>query len=414
MFTYNKRDVKRGRVLKGKKLALYTVCLVMITAIITSGLFYTMAISNNGMALISKKDYKEYKSIKKEFGKLFELKEYVSKNFYKPVDDQDLFTGMYRGLFEGTGDKYSRYLTESEFKEMSESMGGSYEGVGLTVAPNEEGYIEVVAPMAGGPAEKQGIKSGDRVVKIDGKEYSGEEIDKAVRAMKGQAGTSVVITVFRDGKEVDFTVPREKIEIVSVTSQVIQDNIGYIRISSFNENTGAKFLEALKEMEDKNVAGLIVDLRDNPGGLVDQAVIVADALTDKGNIAYTEDRNGKKEYLKSKEGRTNLSYVVLANGGSASASEIVMAPIKDYSEGIIVGEKTYGKGIIQRVQQLKDGSAVELTIAQYFSPKGNVIHKKGITPNLEIPLDMTQFESTPLTMENDPQVQRAIQELLKK
>ncbi len=226
--------------------------------------------------------------------------------------------------------------------------------------------------------------TGDKIISVEGEVYDGSSIDQAAAAMRGKPGTKVDLVVIRGQKELQFTITRANIIMQTVRSEVLDGNIGYIRISSFEEKTADDFKQHLRNMELKGVQGLILDLRDNGGGLVEVSIEVADALLDEGTVTYTEDRQGNKEYYKSKPGKTGLPYIVLVNGGTASASEIVTGAIKDHNSGKIIGTTTYGKGIIQSIEQLSNGDAVKLTIMQYFSPDGNVIHKVGIKPDIEV------------------------------
>jgi carboxyl-terminal processing protease len=291
--------------------------------------------------------------------------------------------GVYKGLFWGIGDPYSAYLTEQEYNDIMISTTGEYQGIGVTIAPDDNGLINVVSPIDGSPADKAGVKTGDKIISVGGKTYDGSSIDQAVAAMRGKPGTKVDLIVLRGENEMEFSITRANIVMQSVRSEVLDGNIGYIRISSFEEKTAEDFQSQLRDMEVKRVKGLVIDLRDNGGGLVDSSVQIADMLLDEGVVTYTEDRKGEKEYYKAKAGKTDLPYVILVNGGTASASEILTAAVKDHKGGKIVGTNTYGKGIIQSIEQLTNGDAVKLTIMQYFSPNGSVIHKVGIKPDVE-------------------------------
>lgn len=396
-----------------KKVAVIVIFFMLLSSAATFASILFLGINVKGATMISTKDYEEYKYIKEEYGKLFDLKNFIEQNYYVPVKDEDLKIGMYKGLFQGIGDPYSSYMTKKEYDEMMISTQGEYQGIGVTIAPDDEGYINVVAPIEGSPAEKAGIKSGDKIVKIDGVEYSAKEMDKAVSKMRGKPGTKVVVSVLRNKDMLDFQILRANVVLKSVKSEVLNNNIGYIRISSFESKTADEFLAQLKEMEQKKVKGLMIDLRDNPGGLVDQSVKIADSLIGSGEIVYTQDRQGNKKDYKSDSSRTNLKYAVLVNGGSASASEILTAAIKDNKAGTVIGTKTFGKGIIQRVIPLENGDGLELTIAQYFSPNGHVIHKKGIVPDIIVEIDENQLKKGEITKENDPQIQKAVEVLTK-
>lgn len=394
-----------------KKAALIVIVFMMIASLAT---FVFMSIYPlNGRVMLSANEYNTYRYILKEYGKLFELRRYIEENYYIPVDGEDLRVGMYKGLFEGIGDPYSAYLTKEEYDELMISTSGEYKGIGVTVAPGTDGFILVIAPIEDTPAERAGIKSGDKIVKINGKEYTADQMDDAVANMRGEPGTKVTISVLRQGEEglLDFEIIRANVQLKTVKSEILNEDIGYIRLTSFESKTYEDFTNHLRDLQLKNVKGLVIDLRDNPGGLVDQSVKIADKLLGKGVIVYTEDRKGNREYHRSDSSKIDIPYVLLVNGGTASASEILAAGVKDNKSGTIIGTKSFGKGIIQRVVPLENGDGVELTIAQYFSPEGHVIHNIGIEPDILVEIDNSKLEGGILTRENDPQLRKAIETL---
>lgn len=378
---------------------------VLIGALITGGAVFFVGYASGGFVAITEDEYHNYKLMKEKYGKLAELEQYIQEKYYVPVEEGKLTEGLYKGLFWGIGDPYSAYLTEDEYNEMMISTTGEYQGIGVTIAPDDNGLINVVSPIDESPAAKAGVKTGDKIISVGGKTYDGSSIDQAVAAMRGKPGTKVDIIVLRGNNEMEFSITRANIVMKSVRSEVLDGNIGYIRISSFEEKTADDFKQQLRDMELKQVKGIMIDLRDNGGGLVDTSVQIADMLLDEGVVTYTEDRKGSKEYYRSKAGKTDLPYVILVNGGTASASEILTGAVKDHKTGTIIGTNTYGKGIIQSIEQLSNGDAVKLTIMQYFSPKGNVIHKVGIKPDVEVEM---LAEDT-----KDMQLEKAI-ELLQK
>ena len=371
--------------IKKRNLIFLVIVAMLVGALGTGGAVYFVGAASGGFIPVPKVEYEKYKVMKNQYGKLDELEQYIEKHYYKPVNEDNLKTGMYKGLFWGLGDPYSSYLTEDEYNEMMIATTGEYQGIGVTIAPDESGMINVVSPIDDSPAEKAGIQSGDKITSVEGKTFNGGTIDGAVAAMRGKPGTKVKLTVLRSNEPMEFEITRANIVMQTVKSELLDNNIGYIRISSFEEKTADDFKKHLpRSLELKGVKGFILDLRDNGGGLVDVCVEVADALLDEGVVTYTEDRNGAKEYYKSKSGATSLPYVVLVNGGTASASEIITGAIKDHKGGKIVGTTTYGKGIIQSVEQLPNGDAVKLTIMQYFSPDGNIIHGVGVKPDVVV------------------------------
>lgn len=313
------------------------------------------------------------------YNKVNELWDIIQKDYYREPDMEKIQDGLAKGLMAGLEDPYSGYMTKKEYESYETSMMGEYDGIGLTFNQNKDGEFKVVSTIKGAPAEKAGIKKGDTIVKVDGKEY--DDADSIGHAMRGKSGTKVKVTYVRDKKETTVTLTREHIIQESVEYKVLDGNIGYIKIIAFEENTDKDFEKALSDMEAKAVKGLIIDMRDNGGGLVKSAINIADHLLGKTVVTYLEDREGEKEYYKSDEKQTGLPYVLLVNGNTASASEIISAAVKDKGKGKIVGTKTYGKGVVQISDKLSDGSGYKLTIMQYFSPNGNQINEKGVEPD---------------------------------
>ena len=391
-----------------KKVVILILIFSLLSSMATFGFLYSTDVLYNGKVLITKNEYDEYRDISMKYGRLFEFKDFIQRNYYIPVNEEDLMVGMYKGLFEGTNDPYTQYLTKEDFEEMMISTSGEYQGIGVTMVPSEDGFILIVSVMDGAPADRIGLKSGDKIVKVNDVEYSAKTMDLAASKIRGEAGTKVKLTVLRDLELLDFDITRANVKMKSVRSEIIEDNIGYIRISTFDENTADEFKNHLRDMEIAKVDGLIIDLRNNGGGLMDQSLEIADMLMGKDVIVYTEDSQREKEYYNSDRNRTELTYVVLVNESSASSSEILTGAIKDTKSGVIIGTTTFGKGIIQRVIPLDDGDGIKITVAQYFSPNGNVIHGNGIEPDIVVEIDYDDFEDEELTLENDPQVIKAI------
>lgn len=401
-----------------KNLLVFLVIVALVAGASGMGMYMDVDFSNFLQAsggrdgvLISEKEYDNYEYLKDTYGKVDSLRAYILESYYEEVDEKNLDIGVLRGLFEGLGDPYSYYMTAQEYEAILISLTGEYSGIGVTLSPNEQGYIEVIAPTEGTPAEEIGIRSGDYITEVDGVKYSGSEIDVAAAAIRGKPGSKVTITVLRDGEFNDYTIERKKIISKTVKSDIIDDHLGYIRINSFEESTYADFKKALSAVQSQNVTGVVIDLRDNPGGLVNSSIDVANLLMDKGTVVYSEDQNGQRDYYNVKDGSISIPYVLLVNGGTASSSEILCAGVQDNGEGLVVGTLTYGKGIIQQMEQLPDGSAVNITILQYFSPKGNTIHKVGITPDYVVELTEDDYDDDGKLV-NDKQLNKAL-DLLK-
>ena len=359
-----------------KRAIIYGVVLVIITYMITS----IVNIAIGGKVVISKSTYEKYK----KYNKMIALENMVEEDFYQKTEEDKLVTGAIKGMFSGLDDPYSQYYTKEEFENLTQQTSGSFVGIGVYISPSEEDdHITIIAPIEGSPAEKSGIKAGDKILKVDGKVVSAKNSDEAVSMMKGKKGTEVELTIKRGEQILDVKVTRDKIVSKTVDEKVLDDNIGYIKITSFTEHTNKEFETALKTLKQSNIKGLIIDLRDNPGGLLNVCKDIADSLIGEGTIVYTKDNKGNTEYLKSDKEKLGLPIVVLTNEGSASASEILTGAIIDNKAGISVGTTTFGKGLVQSVRGLKDGTGYKLTTAQYFTPNGEYINGKGIKPTIE-------------------------------
>ncbi|CCY49130.1 carboxyl-protease [Peptostreptococcus anaerobius CAG:621] len=373
-----KKENKR----RNRKLWIGAVALMLVTSIFTTFVLSTIGV----IGILPYKEYRQYK-------KLVSLSEKINEDFYKKPDKDMLETGIYKGLFAGLGDVYSAYYTKDEMKQLLEASSGKYVGVGMTVgADKETGRIRVESTFDKSPAKEAGIQKGDFIVKVDGKSYTYQEMDIAVKNMRGKAGTSVKISLIRANRPIEKTVVRRQITIQTIDSRVLENNLGYISIKSFDEDTADDFRSALKNLEAKNIKGLIVDVRDDGGGLLDVVENIADRLLGKAVIVYTQDNKGNKEYLRSSDKeKISIPIVVLTNGNSASASEILTGAILDNKAGISVGTTTYGKGLVQQVVPLRDGTGYKLTTAQYFTPNGSYINEKGIKPTIEVKEEKDQL-----------------------
>ena len=335
-----------------------------------------------GTVKLSKKEYSYYQQLDQRYSKLNQLYNEVTDNFYKKPNEEDLETGMYKGLIAGLGDPYSAYMTKEEYQSWTDATLGELDGIGITFSTNDNGEFVIVSTIDGTPADKAGLKAGDLILAVNGKTY--DNMDAVSAAVKGKAGTKVTVTYERDGKQKTATMTRETIINDTVKSKMLEDNIGYIEISSFEEHTAEEFSEELKKMEEKKVKGFVIDLRENGGGIVDAGVDIADELLGKGTITYLQDQKGEKQYITSDKNATELPYVLLVNENTASTSEILAAAVKDDGKNPLVGTTTFGKGIVQTTGELTDGSALKITTMQYFSPKGNQINGKGVKPDYTV------------------------------
>lgn len=399
-----------------KRLITFSVILILLTNLITFSLSNTIGLQTDSKVVISKGEYNNLVSTANEFSKVKLLESFIQENYLKEVDDKKLMEGQLKGLVSALDDPYSQYLTAEEYNDLNQQTSGEYGGIGVIVTPGEDNFITVVSPIKGTPGERAGLKPEDKILSVDGKEFLAENMDKAVSSMKGKPNTDVTLTISRKNKEgvnetFDVKLTREKIRLVTVDSEIIDKDIAYINISSFDELTYKDFMKELKSLQDQDVKGLVLDLRNNPGGLLDVTADIADELLGEGVIVYTETRDGEKEYYKSKKSKIDLPLVVLINGGSASASEILSGAIKDYERGELIGTKTFGKGVVQKISPLPtdDGSAIKLTISEYFTPKGTNIHGIGIEPDIkvELPEDINGIGVEYL--DEDTQLQKALE-----
>ena len=315
-----------------------------------------------------------------KYHKLEQLRSIIDSSYYEKTNDDKLVTQACKGLVKGLGDPYSEYMTKKETEAWKTSVLGEYEGVGMILAQNAKTKaIVVVSVVDASPAEKAGIRAGDIVKKVDDKHY--EDVDDVAQAIRGTAGSQVDLGMERDGRTYTKRLTREAITMQTVETRQLAGKIGYIRLTSFEKSSADDFKKALTACEKKGNKGLIIDLRDNGGGLVDVCADIADELMGKGVLTYMEGQDGKRTYYRTKAGRTKLPYVLLVNGNTSSASEILTAAVMDNTDNKVVGTRTFGKGVVQDVMSFKDGTSLKLTVKQYFSPKGKTIHKKGITPD---------------------------------
>lgn len=309
------------------------------------------------------------------------------------IDPEALEESLLKGYIEGLNEDYSVYYTAEEFADLMEETSGEYEGVGMMVSQQMDTMqITVIKVFEGGPADEAGMKAGDILYKVEGEEIGDKEVSFVVKDIKGEAGTWVNVTVYRPstGEYIDLKMERRNIETPTVEHTMLEDNIGYISISSFESVTSKQFGEAIEDLQNQSMEGLIIDLRNNPGGMLTTVCEMLDRVLPEGQLlVYTIDKNGTKEETLSEDSDTlDLPMAVLVNGQSASASEIFTAAMQDYDKAVIVGETTFGKGIVQVIIPLSDGSAVKLTTSKYYTPNGECIHEIGVTPDIEVELDL--------------------------
>lgn len=347
--------------------------------------------------------------------KLEEIEELVDRYYLDDVDAEQVENYLYKGAIVGLGDAYAAYYTKEEYQSMKDSTNGSYCGIGVQVTQNmSTGIITVAKIFEGSPAEEAGMLPGDVLYQVAGQEVTGEDLTQVVSRIKGEEHTTVAISVMREGEEnpIELEVERRTIEVSTVEHRMLDGGIGYIAVSSFDDVTVNQFLDALDDLEAQGEKSLIIDLRNNGGGLVSSVCQMLDRLLPEGLIVYTEDKYGhREEEYSDAENYFDKPLAVLVNGNSASASEIFAGAVKDYGIGTLVGTQTFGKGIVQKVYPLSDGTAVKLTVSKYYTPKGNNIHGIGITPDVEVELDADVANEVTIPEEKDNQLQKAMEVL---
>lgn len=348
-------------------------------------------------------------------GKLDEIQTLMETYYLEDIDTEQVEDFLYKGAVAGLGDIYAAYYTEEEYQSMIDSTNGSYYGIGVEISQNmTTGIITISRVFEGSPAEEAGLLPGDVIYMIGDTEVTGEDLNKVVSLIKGEEFTTTTVTVAREGEKdyLEVEVERRTIEVPTVESEMLDGNIGYIAITSFDDVTTEQFLTALDTLESQGMEKLIVDLRNNGGGLVSSVCAILDRLLPEGLIVYTEDKYGnREEEYSDAENYFDKPLAVLVNGNSASASEIFAGAIKDYGIGTLVGTTTYGKGIVQKIYPLSDGTAVKLTVSKYYTPNGNNIHGIGIEPDVVVELDESLENQVTVSKEEDNQLQAAIEAL---
>lgn len=318
--------------------------------------------------------------------------------YFEEVDDEKAKDSIYKAYLSSYGDKYTVYYTADEYKKLTETTNGTFSGIGAVCQISSEGGILLVDVYESGAGYKAGLRSGDRIIQVDGTDVTDMDLSSAVALVKGEKGTQVGLKIVRDGATSDYTVVRDEIEVQTVNYAITEDNIGYISVSQFENVTAKQFKAAIEDLKSEGAKGIIIDIRNNPGGLLTTVISMLKDILPNGLIVYTEDKDGnRKEYSDNDNEELDMPLVVLVNGNSASASEIFAGAIQDYGKGVIVGTQTFGKGIVQTVKPLTDGSAIKFTIAKYFTPKGQDIHGKGVTPDVVVEYDKDADEDTQIS-----------------
>lgn len=388
------------------------VMIIAITAFITF-LVTSICVSNYYMG--GKNDNVFVLNSSKSKVTLNAIEALVDKYYLGEIDETKMQEALIKGYIEGLDDPYSEYITADEMEEYTTQLLGNYVGIGIYMIENEEhNLVQVLTPIPESPAAEAGILPGDFIKSVDGIEYTGDNMTVAANKIKGAEGTTVKLVIIRNNQELEFELIRRKVNTNPITEELLDNNIGYLEISSFDDGTAEEFKQKFEDLQTKGIKRLIIDLRNNGGGLVSEALQIADYIAEKGDtLLVTVDKNNNEEISKSENKPiVNMPIVILTNVNTASASEILAGALKDLNEATIVGTKTYGKGVIQQISKLPNGAGLKLTIEEYFTPNKNKINKVGIEPDEVVELPESVSNVWLLERKDDTQLQKAI-EILK-
>lgn len=390
------------------KIAMLIILVAVITFILTTMLMYNI------------KGEEKYIYVSGNDGgistTLSNFRKIIDKKFLGEINEQDLINGAIKGYISGLKDPYTEYMTKEEMDEFNIDVTGNFVGIGVYLTKDiQKNAVIIISPIKDTPAHEAGLLPGDIITKIDDVSYTGEQLTEASNKIKGEEGTSVKLEILRDGKTLTFDITRRTVKVNHVENKVINNNVGYIKFNTFDEGCGDEFKGKLQELKDKGIQSLIIDIRNNGGGIVDEAIEIADLMTPKdATLLITVDKNNNEEITKSKEDAIiDIPIVVLTNENTASASEILAAALKDNNKATIVGTKTYGKGVIQELLTLTDGSGLKITTNEYYTPNRSKINEVGIQPDEEIKLPEELEDELEIEEAKDTQLQKAI-EILKK
>lgn len=387
---------------------------IVLTAVITA-VATASVMGAAGYAVIYKTS-----SIDKFEKKISMINSYLEQGYIYDYNEDEMMEAAVTGYVDGLDEPYTHYYTPSEFESYNENLQDSYVGIGVVVGLNDNNQIEVVAPFEGSSAYEAGVMPGDILFAVDGEEFGDRMEDAVAKIKNGAEGTTVNITFIRDGERIETTIERRRVSSESVKSEMLDNNIGYLRISAFNtadegsdQDTFTEFTENYEQLKNQGMEKLIIDLRDNPGGALDIVCEIADAILPEGLITYIEYKDGSREEFTSDANQIDMPIAVLINENSASASEVLTGALKDYGKATVVGKTSYGKGVVQSVIPFRDGSGMSMTIARYYSPNGVCIHGTGIEPDIDVdmPEEYQNYYASMVEHDEDTQLQAAIEAL---
>ena len=377
--------------------------------VLTGVLVVTLAVG--GVKFVQQRQYNGVLSDSSHVQKIEYLEKLIDQEYLGEVDNDEMAEGVYAGLVYGLGDVYSRYYTADEYAQETASTDGAYAGIGVSIQKNKNGGVQIAECYEGGPGAEAGLQTGDVITAINDTDVTDMELSDVVSMIRENKDKTIVLTVLRENEDSsrEISVDVTDVELPSVSGEMIDESTGYIQITQFTGVTPQQYKDTFAELKDKGMERLVIDLRDNPGGLLTSVCDILREILPEGLIVYTEDKYGNREE-ETCDGKNKLDMplAVLVNENSASASEIFAGAVQDHGVGTIVGTTTYGKGVVQELRQLSDGSAVKLTVSNYYTPNGNSINKVGIKPDVEVKLASELLNKAEITHEEDNQLQKAL------
>ncbi len=377
--------------------------------VLTGVLVVTLAVG--GVKFVQQRQYNGVLSDTSHVQKIEYLEKLIDQEYLGEVDNHEMAEGVYAGLVYGLGDVYSRYYTADEYAQETASTDGAYAGIGVSIQKNKNGGVQIAECYEGGPGAEAGLQTGDVITAINDTDVTDMELSDVVSMIRENKDKTIVLTVLRENEDSsrEISVDVTDVELPSVSGEMIDESTGYIQITQFTGVTPQQYKDTFAELKDKGMERLVIDLRDNPGGLLTSVCDILREILPEGLIVYTEDKYGnREEETCDGKNKLNMPLAVLVNENSASASEIFAGAVQDHGVGTIVGTTTYGKGVVQELRQLSDGSAVKLTVSNYYTPNGNSINKVGIKPDVEVKLASVLLNKDEITHEEDNQLQEAL------
>ena len=388
----------------------------ILALLIVAGVGYTGYTIGGNMGGVSTVDNRDSEHIADMQG----LKALLKQNYLYDFTDDQIYEGSLKGMFANLGDPYTSYYSPDEFSKLMETLNGRYQGIGVSVQASKEGYIKAISVFDNSPAKEAGIMPGDYITKVNGTAFGADQLEEAVAEIKGEPGTSVNLTILRveenstNTKEFDVKVDRADVNVDTIDDDIVEidgKKIGYIHIMAFDDVTWNDFSESFNRLKSQDIDGLILDVRNNPGGALDVVINIADNFLDEGTIVTTKEKDGSETVEKSNADFDDIPLTIIQNENSASASEILAGALKDRGRAKVVGTQSFGKGVVQKIFNLQNGAGAKITISEYFTPNGTQINKVGVTPDIEVEAD-EDFDISKKDLANDKQFVYALNELL--